>query len=61
MADVQQQLQDLGNQMAQEETIQADLKNRWDESNARIVKINLELAKLAKEAANPSDGEACPA
>tara|TARA_R100001082_G_scaffold64690_1_gene36429 strand:- start:272 stop:457 length:186 start_codon:yes stop_codon:yes gene_type:complete len=61
MADAQERLAELGAQMAQEEQIQLDLQNRFKESTERVVKIKEALNDLAKEAHNPSNGEACPA
>lgn len=61
MADAQERLAELGAQMAQEEQIQIDLQNRFKESTERVVKIKDALNDLAKEAHNPSNGEACPA
>ena len=61
MADAQERLAELGAQMAQEEQIQLDLQNRFKESTERVIKIKEALNDLAKEAHNPSNGEACPA
>ena len=61
MADAQERLAELGAKMAQEEQIQIDLQNRFKESTERVVKIKEDLNDLAKEAHNPSNGEASPA
>ena len=61
MADAQERLAELGAKMAQEEQIQIDLQNRFKESTERVVKIKEALNDLAKEAHNPSNGEASPA
>jgi hypothetical protein len=61
MADAQERLSALGEQMAQEEQIQLDLQNRFKESTERVIKIKEALNDLAKEAYKPNNGEACPA
>ena len=61
MADAQERLAELRAEMAQEEQTQLYLQTRSKESTERVIKIKEALNDLAKEAHNPSNGEACPA
>ena len=56
------QLVELGKQLKEEQTIQIDLKNRFDESTKRATEIQTKLNQLALDASEGEyTGEACPA
>ena len=56
------QLVELGKQLKEEQTIQIDLKNRFDESTKRATERQTKLNQLALDASEGENtGEACPA
>ena len=56
------QLVELGKQLKEEQTIQIDLKNRFDESTKRATEIQTKLNQLALDASEGENtAEACPA